>query len=95
METFKLRKPITAHGEETTELTLRAPTTPDIRTIGMPFLIHASGGEAIEIRTEIVARYISKLAGIPMSAVDAIEPADFGELSGVVIGFFGASPGAT
>ena len=37
--TVNLSKPVTAHGEEVDELTLREPLTKDVIELGMPTLI--------------------------------------------------------
>lgn len=90
MSVIKLSKPIEAHGEQVSELTLREPTTADVIEHGQPFLVVLSDdGSAIEIRTKIVSRYISLLAGIPMSSVKELPLTDFSKCQGAVMGFFG------
>lgn len=86
-----LTKPITAHGEEITELELREPTGEDVMSLGYPYLIIIGDGDtqAIELRPKVVGRYVSKLAGIPPSSLNTVSPADFNVLTGVVMGFFG------
>lgn len=87
---IKLSKPITAHGEEVTELDLREPTGRDVQDIGFPYLIIMSDdGSAIQIQVKTVGKYVSKLASIPPNAVDQLCAADLSTLSGVVLGFFG------
>lgn len=89
-----LKKPIKAHGEEVSELTLRAPLTKDIIELGLPNLIVVSdAGPGVEIRTKVIARYISRLAAVPMGSVEALDPSDFNDLTAVVMGFFGQSDG--
>jgi len=91
--TFPLNKPITAHGKEVEELVLSAPTTKDIRELGYPFMAKANDmGEAdMELRADIGAKFIMRLAKIPMSSVDQIHPGDFMALHGEICGFFGDS----
>lgn len=91
MSVVKLSKPVTAHDEQISELTLREPTTGDIIDIGMPTLIIlGDGGETgVEIRQKVVAKYISKLSGTPMSSVRDLSPKDFSACQAVVMGFFG------
>lgn len=91
MATVKLTTPIKAHGEETSVLTLRKPTTPDIREIGMPFAFTGEG--TTDIKMQAIARYISKLGSIPMGSVDQLSVEDLSELMGVILGFFGNAPG--
>lgn len=90
MSVIKLSKPLEAHGEQVTELTLREPTTADVIDNGQPFLVIPTDDEpAIEIRTKVIARYISLLAGIPLSSVKELSIGDFSKCQGMVMGFFG------
>lgn len=86
-----LSKPITAHGEQIAELDLREPTGEDVMALGYPYLIIIGDGDAqaMELRPKVIGRYVSRLAGIPPSALNAMSPADFTALTGVVVGFFG------
>lgn len=95
--TVPLSKPITAHGEEVAALTLQPPTTRQIIELGLPTLIvtNAGGDVGLEVRTQVVARYVSRLAAIPMSSVEALAPADFSACTGAVMGFFGESGAVT
>lgn len=97
MSVIKLSKPIEAHGEQVSELTLREPTTEDVIANGHPFLIIQSedDGTAVEIRAKSIARYISLLAGIPMSSVKELALSDFSKCQGAVMGFFGQSGAET
>lgn len=94
---MKLSRPIQAHGETLTELTLREPTGKDIRTAGAPYKMEftASGGQLMHIDTEAVARLISALAGIPPSSVDQLTAKDFNAAQAEVISFFGDAVPAT
>jgi hypothetical protein len=95
MSKVTLSKPITAHGESVSELELREPTTKDVIELGLPTLIVIgdAGDSGVEIRTKVVARYISRLAAIPMGSVEALALSDHATLTGVVLGFFGQSGG--
>lgn len=77
---------ITAHGNEVQSLSLRRPTGKDVREIGLPYKMMVD--ESVTVQTEVAAKYISRLAAIPMSSVDAIDPADFNTLAWAVAGFF-------
>lgn len=94
--TVPLRKPIKAHGEEVEELTLRDIGVKDIMELGTPLLIipSADGKSAgMEIREAVIGRYISRLAKVPMSSVEAIDPKDWPKFKAVVMGFFEESDG--
>lgn len=92
MTAVSLRKPIQAHGEELAELTFREPTAEDIIACGYP--LQMSDGAATPI-AGAVARYISRLAGVPASSVKALSASDFNACMQEVLVFFGdadASP---
>lgn len=94
--TVPLRKPIKAHAEEVWELTLRDVGVKDIMELGTPLLIIPSAdgkSSGIEIREQIIGRYISRLAKIPLSSVEAIDPKDWPKFKAVVMGFFEESDG--
>lgn len=89
--TIKLSKPVKAHGEDVSELTLREPTTKDVRDLGFPYAIDIEGQSRLIFDANVVAKYVVKLAGVPMSSVDQLQLPDFQALQGVVQGFFGRS----
>lgn len=90
---FKLGRPIEAHGEQVTELQLREPAGQDLLDLGYPYLVTLGDGEGerIELRPKVMAKYVSRLAAIPPSAVAQISLPDLQQLQGVVMGFFGGS----
>lgn len=90
---FPLSKPIKAHGKELTELELREPNGDDVEKIGFPYMVIVKGGaeSGIEVRTALIYQYISRLAGIPRESAKQVSIADFSNLSGEIMGFFGAS----
>jgi hypothetical protein len=94
--TIKLSRTIKAHGEEVDEVTLREPATKDLMEIGLPMLIiTGADGQStgIEIRQPVIARYISRLAAIPMGSVESMTIKDFSLCSAAVMGFFGSGDG--
>lgn len=93
--TLKLSKPITAHGQEVSELTFADPTSKDVIELGFPYLvvIGADGQAATEFRSQVVAKYITKLAAIPAGAVQSLAVSDLNACVGVVMGFFGEGDG--
>lgn len=88
---LKLSKPIMAHDEELTELKLREPTVEEVMDIGYPFIVLMQDGQdtAIDLRPKVVVRYISKLAGIPMSSAKSMSLSDLTEAQNEIMGFFG------
>jgi len=95
--TLQLTEPITAHGKEIAELTLREPLTKDYREIGSPYLLLPGDNEqfAVDIRTSVVAKYIVRLGGIPLSSVDQLCMNDFNACIKAIMGFFGEGDGMT
>lgn len=90
---MKLRKPITAHGKEVTELEFKELTTDVILEEGYPYLVvQGNGGTSgVQLMPQVVARYVVRLAGVPMSSVKQLHPADLQDLQALVMGFFGQS----
>lgn len=85
--THPLITSIKAHNEEVTVLTLRNPTSADARAIrSLPYYI--AGDESVRIDADAGAKYIVRMAGIPLSSVDQLHPADFNALVWKVAGFF-------
>lgn len=73
-----LARPVQAHGEEVTELVLAAPTARIFRVLD-----DAKGN------VDSIIRMISAMAGVPISAVEALAPEDFGRCARVVADFLG------
>ena len=91
-----LSKPIKAHGDEVSEISMREPTTKDIIELGLPTLIiPGADGQStgVEIRQPVVARYISRLAAIPMGSVESLAVKDFSLCTAAVMSFFGSGDG--
>ncbi len=86
----ELVKEIQAHGETVKELLLREPNGGDIRKVGFPYTMEASG--AMSFNASTGAKYIEVLAGIPPSSVDQLCPADFQSCMTEIMGFFGSTP---
>ena len=88
---YTLSKPITAHGNEISEIEMREPSTKDVRELGYPFsATPGANGEAdLKLFPDIAAKHISRLAAIPMSSVDQIHPGDFLLIHTELCGFFG------
>lgn len=93
-----LSKPIQAHGQEITELTLTKPDGNDVINYGLPMFARrdetdGTVSEGMDMR--VVAKYIAKCASIPPSSVKQIELCDLVELGGIIVGFFTKQDPAT
>ena len=96
MITIQLKRPITAHGKEITEITLRPPEPTDVMEEGIPsLLIPSADGSSVgvEIRTKVVGRYISRLGAIPVSSVKSMSMGDFNKAMNAVMDFFADGDG--
>lgn len=85
MREIVLSKPISAHAEEVTTLTLRAPTGKDLRSCGVPYKLTSDAEMTIEAAG--MHRMISALAGIPPSAVDQLAAGDWNACAMAVLDF--------
>lgn len=94
---FPLSKPIKAHGEEVHELDLAEPTAKDVRELGYPFMAlpGADGQADFKLYPDIGAKYIARLAKVPLSSVDQLAPGDLMVLHTEICGFFGVAEPAT
>lgn len=83
----KLTKPIKAHGQEVSEVTLRRPTSKEIKQIGrMPYLLDDGGKPTPNMA--VMSDYLVVCLGIPESSLDQMELLDLNQLTWAVIGFF-------
>ncbi|MDH0092749.1 phage tail assembly protein [Achromobacter mucicolens] len=86
-EEYVLTSPIKAHGDEVKILTLRSLTPADARAVkALPY--HVANDESVRIDTDQAAKYIVRMAGIPLSSVDQLNMVDFNALAWKVAGFF-------
>jgi len=88
--TIALSKPITAHGAEVDQLSLREPNAGDVMECGYP--LGMQDDLAIP-QAAPIGRLIARLAGIPPSSVKQLAMPDYNRAMGVVLGFFGGSEG--
>ncbi|ROP61562.1 tail assembly chaperone E/41/14-like protein [Enterobacter sp. BIGb0383] len=86
MKAIPLTVPVRAHGDDIGVLELREPTGKDVRELGFPYNANAEGG--LKLDAGVIAKYLSRLGGIPPSAVDEMSPVDLNTVSWVVAGFF-------
>lgn len=88
--TIQLTKPITAHGEEIGEITLREMTPADVIECGYPI---AFDGSVVIPQMGPVAKLIARLGGIPPSSVRQMSMPDCNEAMGAILGFLGELEG--
>ena len=88
-EVISLAHPVKAHGKELAELTLRRPTGRDMRVCGQVYKLTTDG--EIAVQAQAMHRMIAELAGVPPSAVDLLDAADWNAASAVVLGFIMAA----
>lgn len=86
IRTITLSKPIQAHGETVSTLTLRRPTVAELRQYGQPYAIVPSSG-GIKADYQVCAGLISTICAIPPSSVDMIDSADFDDMAVILVGF--------
>lgn len=89
---IKLKKLVTAHGEQIDEIELREPTSEDVMELGYPYLVYSGdAGAGFELRPKVVANYVVRLGKVPLPTVKALAIADLQACQAVVLGFFGQS----
>lgn len=87
--TFKLSKPIQAHGAELAELALRRPTVKELRQCGAPYRVVQGG---VQWDYDACARLLVAICGIPPSSVEQLDAADFDDLAAILVGFTKRAP---
>ncbi|EPG4957828.1 MAG: phage tail assembly protein [Citrobacter sp.] len=86
MQELELNHPITAHGESLSVLEFNEPTGKDVRELGYPYQMNQD--ESIKLQAHIIAKYIVRLANVPLSTVDQMSPGDLNAAGWLVAGFF-------
>lgn len=85
-----LKKPIAAHGDQVSELLLDEPDSKLVMELGYPYLVIESGGDgAVQLQPKVAARYIVRLAKVPLTTVEKLPIPALQELHGWLMGFFG------
>ncbi len=77
--TVKLQHPIQLEGRELTEISLRRPKVSDVK------LARKGRTDDADQETALIAN----LAGLPPSAIEDLDMADYKQLQGVLADFFG------
>jgi hypothetical protein len=87
--TFKLRKPLQAHGETINEITFREPTGADIELCGMPVTIDFGfDPPRVEFDTRKMSAMMVQLAAVPPSTIRAMNPRDWSTCAWGLSNFF-------
>lgn len=84
---IELSKPVEAHGEQISKLTLRDPVAGDVMECGYPVKSDGKGGGGMD--AEVIGKLVVKLANVPPSTVKSLSISDFNKCIEVVMGFFG------
>ncbi|WP_234096221.1 phage tail assembly protein [Citrobacter portucalensis] len=86
MKELELQHPVTAHGETISVLEFNDPTGKDVRELGYPYQMNQD--ESIKLQAHIIAKYIVRLANVPLSTVDQMKPCDLNSAGWLIAGFF-------
>ncbi|ENK7136593.1 TPA: phage tail assembly protein [Enterobacter roggenkampii] len=86
MKELELSNPVNAHGETISVLEFNEPTGKDVRELGYPYQMNQD--ESIKLQAHIIAKYIVRLANVPLSTVDQMSPGDLNSAGWLVAGFF-------
>lgn len=86
MKELELNHPVTAHGETISVMEFNEPTGKDVRELGYPYQMNQD--ESIKLQAHIIAKYIVRLANVPLSTVDQMKPSDLNSAGWLVAGFF-------
>lgn len=86
MKEMVLNQPVSAHGETISVLEFKEPTGKDVRELGYPYQMNQD--ESIKLQAHIIAKYIVRLAEVPLSTVDQMTPGDLNTAGWLVAGFF-------
>lgn len=86
MKELELKHPVTAHGETMSVLEFNDPTGKDVRELGYPYQMNQD--ESIKLQAHIIAKYIVRLANVPLSTVDQMSPGDLNSAGWLIAGFF-------
>jgi hypothetical protein len=87
--TFKLAKPVDAHGEAVKELVVREPTGMDIMRAGNPVLIDFNmTPPQVSFDAPKMRAMIATLCSVPTSTVDKLSAKDWNTVAWGVASFF-------
>lgn len=86
MKELELSNPVNTHGETISVLEFNEPTGKDVRELGYPYQMNQD--ESIKLQAHIIAKYIVRLANVPLSTVDQMSPGDLNSAGWLIAGFF-------
>lgn len=86
MKELELSNPVNAHGETISVLEINEPMGKDVRELGYPYQMNQD--ESIKLQAHIIAKYIVRLANVPLSTVDQMSPGDLNSAGWLIAGFF-------
>ena len=89
--TMALRKPVSANGEEVSELEFREPTAGDIeRAGGNPITLDVFSGETpkISFDAKTMTAMMGLLAAVPPSTIRQLHPKDWNSIAWQLVHFF-------
>ncbi len=88
-----LKKPIQAHGQTLSQLTLQTPKGKDIAACGLPRTFTRKGDTSMMIvDAAAIHAYIVRLGNIPPSSADSLDAEDWIDAMGAVLSFFAPTP---
>ncbi len=87
---LKLRKPVIANGDETSELTFREPTAADIEIVGNPVNIDFLSSEIPKTTFDgkAMTQMLARLAGVPPSTIRQMHTKDWNDAAWSLWNFF-------
>jgi hypothetical protein len=92
---IKLTKPIKAHGERVSVLTLREPTGGEVRAVGaLPYDVHGDVGTMIP-HARVALKYAAICAAVPPSSLDQLAAVDVLVVVNAVVSMFTGSDKST
>jgi len=86
-----LTKPIKVRGVEVSSIELRDPSAADVLDIGLPTLVISLGDDevrGVEFRPKVLAKYIARLASIPVDTVKDMALRDMSRCHAFLFNFF-------
>lgn len=84
-----LTTPVRPYGEEVRKVTIRRPTTLELRQCGQPYVLVAGGGGGLKADYGVCAQLLTMVCDPPLPAatVDSLDPADFDDMVMILVGF--------
>ena len=88
--TVKLSEPVTAHGQQKTEIVFKPPKVKLRVEAGDPYsVLQTPSGKSIQILSKVILFYAWKLAGVPPTTFDELDGEDWDTIEAAILLFFG------